>query len=38
MKQMSKYRCSCCDLEVEEIPQFKEGECKFEIQHYFEEI
>ena len=35
---MSKYRCSCCDLEVEEIPQFKEGECKFEIQHYFEEI
>ena len=32
------YRCSVCDFEVEEIPEFEEGECPFEIQHYFEEM
>lgn len=35
---MKKYRCDCCDLEVDEIPKFKEGECPNDIQHYFREI
>jgi len=33
-----KYRCNCCDLEVDKIPKFKEGECPEDIQHYFEEV
>lgn len=33
-----KHRCSVCDLEVEEIQKFKEGECPFEMQHYFVEV
>lgn len=31
------YRCDCRDFECEEIPEFKEGECPVEIQHYFTE-
>lgn len=32
------FRCSVCDFECEKIPEFKEGECPGEVQHYFEEI
>ena len=35
---MKMFRCSVCDFECEEIPQFKEGECPGDIQHYFKEV
>lgn len=33
-----KFRCCACDFECDEIPEFKEGECPNEIQHYYEEV
>lgn len=29
------YKCDLCGLEVEKIPQWKEGECPEDVQHYF---
>ena len=33
-----KYRCQCCGLVVEEIPEWRKDECPGFDQHYFENI